>query len=385
MSLYFDHNATTPLDPRVLEAMRPYLEGPYGNPSSLHRAGRAARDGIDAAREQVAALVGAHPSEVIFTSGGTEADNLAIKGVAARRPGSIVIGAFEHPAVLEAARALADDGVEVVEVPVGPDGVIDMTALSAAVQGGKVSIISVMMANNETGVVQPAQAVAELAAHCGAVFHTDAVQAAGKLPLSFADSGAGLMSLSSHKLYGPKGVGALLVRRGVPLTAQMHGGGHEDGLRSGTENVAAIVGFGEAARLAAEELAERQSRLGALRARLEQGLAEIPGLQVFAQGSERLCNTTQFSLPGYDGETLLMALDRQGIAVSSGSACSSGKGEPSHVLLAMGIERALASGAVRVSLGRDNQEADIDRLLAVLTDLAGGSLGAIPNLGAMQS
>lgn len=384
MTLYFDHNATTPTDPRVVEAMQPYLSGPFGNPSSLHRAGRAARDAIDAARAQVAALVDARPAQVVFTSGGTEADNLAVKGVAAAREGRIVIGGFEHPAVLEAARALATAGREVIEVPADADGVCDLDALRQAVADGETALVSVMIANNETGAIQPVAKISEIARSASALYHCDAVQAAGKLPVSFAESGADLMSLSSHKLYGPKGVGALIMHREVPLMPQLHGGGHEGGMRSGTENVAAIAGFGMAAELAAAELDSRRSHLLALRERFEAGLSEMQGVRIFGQHAERLPNTTQFSLPGYDGETLLMALDRQGMAVSSGSACASGKGEPSHVLLAMGIDAAVARGAVRVSFGKDNDESDVDRLLATLSSLAGGTSGAITNLAAMQ-
>lgn len=384
MAIYLDHNATTPMDSRVLAAMQPYLEGPYGNPSSLHRAGRAARDGIDAAREQVAKLAGAQASQVVFTSGGTEADNLAIKGVAAAREGAIVIGEFEHPAILESARALAKEGREVIEISAMANGLVDVEQLHQSVAGKQLALISLMAANNETGVLQPTQQVMQLAHDQGALFHSDAVQAAGKLPLAFKDDGMDLLSLSSHKIYGPKGVGALVMTRNVPMEPLLHGGGHENGMRSGTENVAAIVGFGMAAELALAEREARSAHCLQLRQALEAGLDQIAGVVIFAQESERLPNTTQFRLPGYDGETLLMALDRQGIAVSSGSACSSGKAEPSHVLMAMGIDHSDASGAIRVSFGKDNSAEDVQALIAALQGLVGGSLGAVTNFAAMQ-
>jgi cysteine desulfurase len=367
MPIYFDHNATTPLDPRVLEAMLPYLTQHHGNASSLHRYGRIARDAVEAARAQVAALVGAQPAEVIWTSGGTEADNLALQGFTeAAPPTRVLYGATEHPAVLETAEALRGRGWAVETIAIDPQGIVDWAAFEAQLARAPLRLAALMAANNETGVIQDVARAAALVHAAGAALLVDAVQAAGKIPLDFATGDADFLSLSAHKIYGPKGVGALVCRTGRALRPLQHGGGQEHGLRGGTENVAAIVGFGAAADWARAELESRSARALALRQRLEAGLQRIAGVQIFAEGSPRLPNTVQFSVPGWEGEALLMALDRKGIAVSSGSACSSGKGEPSHVLLGMGLPREVAFGAVRVSLGRDNTEAEIDRLLEVL-------------------
>ncbi|WP_020648576.1 cysteine desulfurase family protein [Solimonas variicoloris] len=367
MPVYFDHNATTRLDPRVLEAMLPYLSGPYGNASSLHRYGRAARDAIERAREQVAALVNCQPREIVWTSGGTEANNLALKGIAEAFPGArLLYGATEHPAVLETAEALRARGWPVGVIAMGEVGLIDWPAFERQLAEAPVRLVSLMRANNETGVLQDIPRAAALVHAAGAWLHVDAVQAAGKIPVDFVALQADLMSLSSHKLYGPKGIGALVLRSEVELSPLHHGGWQERGLRGGTENVAAIVGFGAAAELAAGELDARIAYIRGLRDRLEAGLQRLPGVHVFGEGVERLPNTVQFALAGYEGEALLMQLDRHGFAVSSGSACASGRGEPSHVLLGMGIERELAKGAVRVSLGKDNTEDEVDRFLAVL-------------------
>ncbi|MEW6037870.1 MAG: cysteine desulfurase family protein [Pseudomonadota bacterium] len=367
--IYFDHNATTPLDERVLEAMLPYLKSCHGNPSSLHRPGRIARDAVEAARAQVAALAGAAPAQVVFTSGGSEANNLAIKGLAwSLKPGRIGIGATEHPSVAEPARFLARHGWDCRTLAVDAQGLIEDSVL-AGIAENPPDIVSVMLANNETGVVQDFARIAAL--DTGAWLHCDAVQAAGKIPLSFAQTGVHLMSLSGHKIYGPKGVGALIADPSVPLTPLIHGGDQERGLRGGTENVAAIVGFGKAAELAAAELEEHDGRLRRLRNHLEQGIEKLPGATVFARTAKRLPNTLQFAVEGYDGETLVMLLDRRGIAVSSGSACASGAREPSPVLLAMGVEPALATGAVRISLGRGSTEAEAEQLLAALGRILG--------------
>lgn len=362
--IYFDHNATTPLDERVLEAMLPYLKSCHGNPSSLHRPGRIARDAVETARAQVAALAGAAPAQVVFTSGGSEANNLALKGLAwGLRPGRICIGATEHPSVAEPVRFLANHGWDCRTLAVDAQGLIEDSAL-AAIAKNPPDIVSVMLANNETGVIQDTARIAALGA--GAWFHCDAVQAAGKIPLSLPQTGAHLMSLSGHKIRGPKGAGALIAAPSVPLTPLIHGGEQEKGLRGGTENVAAIVGFGKAAELAAAELEEHGRRLRCLRDQLERGVERLPNTTIFAGAAERLPNTLQFAMAGYDGETLVMLLDRHGIAVSSGSACASGAREPSPVLLAMGIAPTLAAGAVRVSLGKDNTEAEAEQLLAAL-------------------
>ena len=364
MTLYLDYNASTPLDERVLSAMTDCLAGMPGNPSSTHQFGRVVRAQLDRAREQVASLVGVHTSQVIFTSGGTEANNLALHAVTAGyAPTSIAVSAVEHPSVLEPARALQASGWQLNEIDVDGQCRVLPDHLKE-ILNNDTRLVSVMAANNETGVIQPVAQLADLARTAGAVFHTDAIQAAGKLPLDFAASGAQLMSLSAHKLYGPKGVGALVVDKSLELVPLQLGGGQEYGLRAGTENIAAIVGFGVAAELAVDGLQSRAAQMAALRDRAQAGLQRYPQVTVFAATAERLPNTLQLAVAGLDGETLLMQLDKAGIAVSSGSACSSGKTEPSHVLMAMGVEAGLARGAIRISLGRETTDADIDTLLA---------------------
>lgn len=372
MPSYFDHNATTHLDPRVLEAMLPYLSGPAANASSLHRYGRIARDGVEQARVQVSRLVGCEPSEVVWTSGGTEANNLALKGSveSAPKPSRVLYGATDHPAVIEAAESLHTRGWGMEAIAVDRDGRIDWPLFEAQLALGPVRLISVMRANNETGVIQDIPRVAALRRPLGSLLHVDAVQAAGKLALDFPTLDADLMSLSSHKLYGPKGVGALIVRTGVELAPTQHGGSQERGLRGGTENVAGIVGFGAAAELARAELDPRVAHTRALQADLSRRLEALPGVTVFAEASERLSNTVQFACDGWDGEALLMALDRKGFAVSSGSACASGRGEPSHVLVAMGYPPEVAKGAVRVSFGKDNVAEEVSRFVSVLGELS---------------
>ena len=373
MSVYLDHNATAPLDERVLEAMRPWLAGIHGNPSSVHRPGRAAHAVLETARTQVAALVNAEPSQVIFTGGGTEADNLALKGVCAGAPsGRLVAGAIEHAAIQGPAGALKRLGWTVDTLPVDGEGRYDTAALERLVAKRDVRLVSAMLANNETGVLQDVQRLAGITHGAGALLHTDAVQAAGKLPVDFKALGADLMTLSAHKLNGPRGVGALVRERRVDLVPLVHGGGQEDDLRGGTEDLAGIVGFGAAAELARAELTERAKHARALRDRLEAGLGGIPGLHVFSAGTERLPNTVQFAVAGLDGEWLVMEFDKRGIAVSSGSACHSGSGEPSHVLLAMGVEPTLAKGSLRVSFGLGNTAADVDACLTALKDIVAG-------------
>lgn len=376
--IYLDSNATTPLDERVLEVMLPYLQGQFGNPSSGHQLGRAARAAMDAAREQVAALVSAHPSQVVFTSGGTEANNLALKGIAGRlSPGSLAISAIEHGSVRAPAKVLRNQGWSLSEIGVDAQGRLDMAQLremfsDASYQAAKLiapKIVAVMLANNETGVVNDVAAVAAQARESGAVLLVDAVQAVGKLPVDFSATGAQMMSLSAHKIYGPKGAGALIINKAMDMEPQLHGGGHEKGRRTGTENVAAIVGFGKAAELAMNELASRSAHTQQLRDHLERRLTvEMPELCIFGQQAERLPNTSFFAVPGVDGETLLMSLDQAGLAVSSGSACSTGEITPSHVLLAMGVDPALARGAVRVSLGKDSRQDEIDRFVGCLKE-----------------
>ena len=366
--VYFDYNATTPLEPRVLEGMLPYLSVQYGNASSRHEYGRAARRAIDESRQRVAFAVGAHPTEVVFTSGGSEANNLFIKGAAAcLAPGSVAISAIEHPCVREPAKALLRAGWRLREIAVDEQCRVSGTDFQAAM-GEKPALVSVMLANNETGAVQDVEALAEQAKPHRAWFHTDAVQAFGKRHLDFRTmNGAGVhaMTLSAHKLGGPKGAGALVVDKRVDLQPLISGGGHERGLRSGTENVAAIVGFGLAAELAAAQLDANARRLKALRAELETGLV-AQGARIFGRAAERLPNTSYFAYPGIDGETLVGKLDRAGFAVAAGAACSSANPEPSHVLLAMGVEAPFARGALRVSLGSDNTAAQVRDFLGAL-------------------
>ncbi len=366
MTVYLDHNATTPIDPRVLEAMQPYLAAAYGNASSLHRLGRLSRAAVETAREQVAGLLGAHPAEVVFTSGGTEANNAALKGVAAmRRGGRALVSAIEHASILETAQALGPFGWECSALPVGEDGRVSPAGLKAGLTADT-ALVSVMWANNETGVIHDLPRLATQAKEAGALFHTDAVQAAGKIPVDFAASGADLLSISGHKIYAPKGIGALLVRRGLTLEPLVHGSTQEKSRRGGTENVAGIVGLGVAAEIAAQGMRERHGRLLTLRERVERRLTErLPEVVVFAAGTERLSNTVFFAIPGVDGETLLMQLDRRGFALSAGAACA-GARDPSHVLLAMGVPRELARGAVRLSLGHDNTEAHVDAFVEAL-------------------
>lgn len=375
MSVYLDHNAATPLDPRVWAAMEPFLGEHFANPSSIHGSGRLARAAVDQAREQVASLVNAHSSQVIFTSGGTEANNLALKGVMANYPeGRLAVSAIEHASVMAPARALAEQRRGLDIIAVNESGQVTPSAV-AAVMSAHTRLVSVMAANNETGVIQDIAAISEIARRGGALFHCDAVQAAGRLPLDFAAAGVQFMSLSAHKIYGPKGVGALIADRGVELQPLLHGGGQERDMRGGTENVAAIVGFGMAAELAAREWASRAAAGLRLRRHFEQRLRrELPEIVIVAEGAERLANTVMVLVPGIDGETLLLRLDQAGIAVSSGSACAAGSTEPSHVLAAMGLVQDAGRSAIRISFGRDNIVADadaaVDALLKQFRDLS---------------
>ncbi len=363
MKYYLDYNATTPLAAPVRDAMMACMDGMPGNPSSTHQFGRARRAQIDAAREQVAQLVGAQPSQVIFTSGGTESNNLALHALTAGcTPARIAVSAVEHPSVLEKAQQLGQSGWQVDWLAVDDQ----CRVTEASVKQGITTdtrLVSVMLANNETGALQDIAGIAGYARSLGAVMHTDAVQAVGKLPVSFPDSGVQLMSLSAHKIYGPQGVGALVFDKSLELTPLQYGGGQERGFRAGTENVAGIVGFGVAAELALQRLDEDSKRLRALRETLEHGLQRFPQVTVFAQQAPRLPNTVQVAVAGIDGEALLMQLDRAGIGVSSGSACSSGNNAPSHVLTAMGIDAAVARSAIRLSMGRDTTQQDIDAVL----------------------
>ncbi|HTY99532.1 MAG TPA: cysteine desulfurase family protein [Rhodocyclaceae bacterium] len=363
---YLDHNATTPVLPAVLEAMLPFFGQQFGNASSRHEYGRAARRAVDEARQQVAEAVGAHPTEVVFTSGGSEANNLFLKGAAAcLKAGLVAVSAVEHPSVREPARDLQRSGWTLREIAVDGEGRVD-AADYAEVIAGRPGLVSVMLANNETGVLQDIGQLAAMAA--GACFHADAVQALGKVAVDFRAlnaRGVHALSLSAHKIGGPKGAGALVVDKGIELKPLISGGGHERGLRSGTENVPAIVGFGVACRLAVSRLAEAAERLGRLRDLLERGLAE-QGASIFGAAARRLPNTVYFALSGIDGETLVSKLDRAGFAVASGAACSSANPEASRVLTAMGVAPELARGAVRVSLGAETTMEQIEDFMAAL-------------------
>ena len=373
MTVYLDHNATAPLPEAVREAVLPWLGERWGNPSSVHRLGRQARAALDRAREQVAALAGASAGQVVFTSGGTEANNLALLGVAGAwerargRPGTVAVSAVEHASVLAAAAALERRGWRVRRLPVDGEGRLREEGLEEALGDPDLALVSVMAANNETGVLQDLEAVTARARGRGVPVHSDAVQAAGKVPLDFAGSGLSLLSLSAHKIGGPKGAGALVVHPGLEVEPLLHGGGQERGLRGGTEAVPALVGFGAAAELAREALAERAAALAGLRELLEAGLRRaLPEAVVAGAGAPRVPNTCLFAVPGVDGEALVLALDQMGYCLSSGSACESGSGEPSHVLLAMGWPEELARCAVRASLGPGNDRAQVEAFLADL-------------------
>ena len=366
MSVYLDHNATTPIDHEVLDAMIPYLQDNYGNPASVHSFGRRTRAALDQAREQVAALVNVSSRQVIFTSGGTESNNMAIKGIVANRKiGAIAISEIEHTSLIAPAQSMQKQGWQLDLIKSNTSGQIIPDAF-AEVICDETCLVSVMLANNETGVIQDVPAISEMACRHGIIVHTDAVQAAGKMAIDFESTGASMMSLSAHKLYGPQGVGALIVNKSLELEPLLHGIGHERGLRGGTENVAGIVGFGKAAELAINDLGTRTRHLLGLRNSLENGLRQMTGVHIVAEHSQRLPNTTCLLVEGITGETLLMNLDRAGISVSSGSACTSGSTNPSHVLLAMGIERELARCAIRISLGKDNTQTDVDFFLRCL-------------------
>ena len=365
--VYFDHAATTPVDPRVFEAMTPFFCERFGNPSEPHRLGREARSAVDQARARVAALLGAGENEIVFTAGGTEADNLALFGSLARlQPGHLIVSAVEHPAVMEAARALNGRGWDVDYVPVDGHGVVDREAYRGAFRDDT-RLVSVMTANNVVGTVQPVAELARIAHQKGALFHTDAVQAVGSLPVDVDELGVDMLSLSGHKLHGPKGAGALYVRRGTRLQPLLHGGGQERRLRSGTENVPGIVGLGVAMTLACEAMPEVRPRLERLRDRLVAGvLARVPEVTLLGHPTDRLPGNAAFAVRYVEGESLLLRLDARGFTVSSGSACAAGSDEPSPVVQALGVRPEDAHGSLRVSLGRENTEEEVDAFLDAL-------------------
>ena len=367
-TIYLDHAATTPLDKRVLEAMLPYLMTEYGNASSIYTLGRHAMQAIDRSREQVADILGCRPTEIAFTGCGSESDNLAIKGAAyaAQKKGDhIITSAIEHHAVLHTCQYLERFGFKVTYLPVDGYGWIDPAALARAITDQTI-LVSVMYANNEVGTIEPVAAIGRLCRERKIPFHVDAVQAGGALPLDVAELHADLLSLSAHKFYGPKGVGLLYVRQGVRILPQLQGGSQERGRRAGTENVAGIVGAATALRLAYDDLPRTMPRLVALRDRLIASILTIPGSHLTGHPTDRLPNNASFCFEGVEGESILLSLDLQGIAASTGSACTSGSAEPSHVLLAMGLPVELAHGSLRLTLGKDTTEEDVDAVLAAL-------------------
>lgn len=372
MTIYLDHNATTPLRGEVRRAMDPYLENSFGNASSVHTLGREAAKGVNRARKQVAVALGCAPEEVVFTGGGTEADNLAIKGVARARPGGhIITTQIEHHAVLHTCEHLERRGFSVSYLPVDGGGVVDPPDVRNAVTSDTV-LVSVMHANNEVGSVQAIGEIGRIAHEHGVPFHTDAVQTFGKLPTKVDELGVDLLTVSAHKVYGPKGVGALYVRRGTELEPLLHGGDHEHGLRAGTENVAGIVGLGRAAELAVAEMEDEARRLAALRERLWEGIAaSLKGVRRNGSpnGASMMPNTLNVCFEYVEGETILMGLDARGIAVSTGSACTSDVLAPSHVLLAMGVPPLIAQGSVRFSLGRGTTAQEIDEVVEAVTGI----------------
>jgi cysteine desulfurase len=370
--IYMDHSATSPVDPEVFKAMKPYFTDSFGNASTLYSLGRDARKAMESAREEVASIIGAETKDIIFTSGGTESDNIAIKGTAYKlknKGNHIITSDIEHPAVDETCKYLEKNGFEVTYLPVYEDGIVKVSDLEAAITD-KTILITVMHANNEIGTIQPIAEIGKIARERGIYFHTDAVQTVGKIPVDVNELNVDMLSLSSHKLYGPKGVGALYVRKGVRIEPIIHGGGHERGIRPGTENVAGIVGLGKACSLARENLERDAQKLRGLRDRLIEGVLE-QNEDSYLNGhrTKRLPNNANFRFTGIEGESLILHLDSKGIASSTGSACSSTKLEPSHVLMAIGLEEVEAHGSLRISLGHENTEEDIDFTLTAIKEV----------------
>ncbi|MGI6317779.1 MAG: cysteine desulfurase NifS [Dethiobacteria bacterium] len=367
--IYMDHSATTPVDPEVFYEMKPYFTDSYGNASSVHRFGQNARRAVEKAREQVAKLINASPREIVFTSGGTEADNQAIVSymTAVQSKGKhIITSAIEHHAVLETCRHLAKQDFDLSVLPVTPEGIVEEEALQAALKPES-RLVSIMHANNEIGTVQNIKELAAIAHEAGAVFHTDAVQTLGKIPIDVKAMGIDMLSGSSHKLYGPKGVGCLYIKKGLRVPGLLHGGGQEGKLRAGTENVPAIVGFGKACELAQQNMAKRKEHLEKLSKRLQEGILNtIPNTLLTGHSSQRLPGNVSVCFEFVEGESILLMLDSYGIMASSGSACTSGALDPSHVLMALGLPHEIAHGSLRLTLGKDNTEEDVERVLEVL-------------------
>lgn len=368
--VYMDHSATTPVDPEVAQLVMTYYTEKYGNPSSVHSFGQEAKEGLEKAREQVAALIGAQPSEITFTSGGTEADNMAIFGTAEaqkKKGKHIITSAVEHHAVLDSCGYLAKNGYDLTVIPVDEEGFVNPQDIEKAIRPDTI-LISIMHANNEVGTIQPIAEIGKIAKEKGVIFHVDAVQSLSKVPIDVKTMNIDLLTISSHKIYGPKGVGALYIRKGVRLLPRIHGGGQEKKRRSGTENLPGIVGFGKACELAGERMNAEIERLKVLRDKLLDGIVErIDYVKVNGpRGDKRLANNVNVSILYVEGESLLLSLDMMGSAASSGSACTSGSLDPSHVLLAMGLKHEVAHGSLRFSLGKQNTEEDIDYVLEQL-------------------
>lgn len=386
--IYLDHAATTPVHPEVVQAMLPYFSQSYGNPSSIHSLGQEARMAVEQSRAKVAALIGARSQEIVFTSGGTEADNLAVIGIACaneQKGNHIITTRIEHHAVLEACKSLESRGFRTTCVPVDKDGVVDPDVIRRAITA-KTILISVMHANNEVGTIQSIADIGRIAREKGVVFHTDAVQTAGHIPVNAEELGVDLLAMSAHKLYGPKGVGALYVRKGTRISAFMHGGGQERGLRASTQNVSGIVGFGKAAETALREMKDESRNLTRLRDLLIQGLLKrIDGIYLNGHPSRRLPNNVNVSVEFVEGEALALNLDLEGIAASTGSACSSADMEPSHVLTALGVPGALARGSLRFTLGRGTTEEDCHKVLEVLPGIVSRLRAVSPLLSKRKS
>jgi cysteine desulfurase len=370
--IYFDHNATTPMSPDVYEAMSPFFRESFGNASSIYGYGSEAKDAIATAREQVADLIGAEPTEIVFTSGGTESDNLAIKGVAYsnRKKGKhIITSQIEHPAVLNTCQFLEKEGFETTFLRVDKSGKIDLDQLLASIRRDTI-LISIMHGNNEIGTIQDIEEIGRIAAEKGICFHSDAVQTCGKIPLDVAKSNVALLSMSAHKIYGPKGTGALYIRKGTRLSPLFHGGHHENGRRAGTENVPGIVGMGKACEIAKESVGENHARLAGLRDYLQKELVtRIEDTVVNGHPTDRLPNTLNMCFRFVEGESMIMMLDMKGVSASSGSACTSGSLDPSHVLMAIGLSHEIAHGSLRLSLGTGNTQDEVDYVADILPEI----------------
>lgn len=366
--VYLDHAATTPVHPEVIAAMLPHFHNSFGNPSSIHSFGRESRQAVDDAREKVARLLGASAREIFFTSGGTEADNIAIQGVALAKKGQgrhIITSQIEHHAVLDACKYLETQGFAVTYLPVDEYGRVRIEDVKAALRPDTI-LITIMHANNEVGTIQPIREISALAREHKVTFHTDAVQSVGSIPVNVDDLGVDMLTLSAHKFYGPKGVGVLYIRKGTKLKPLYHGGGQERKFRPGTENHVGIIGLAKALEIATADMDTKQAEIAALRDKLMAGLLEIPEVKPNGHPTERLPGNVNISIRYVEGESLILSLDMQGVAVSSGSACTSGSLDPSHVLLAMGLSHGEAHGSLRLTLGRDNTPADVDYVLSIL-------------------